>query len=166
MSDSKVKTEKKKVKIKSKIGGPTLNGLRENSKRSFKDVIKDIGINEFFTKQDTKQKYNKFITSVVPEANFNYMSDLIEMPTTSKGYKWILVVLDLATNLFDIEPMKNKTAESTLNAFKQIIKRGILKWPEISVKCDGGKEFSGVFHKYLGDHGTQETTNGPGRRSQ
>lgn len=93
MNKSKVKIQDKKVKLKSKIGGPTLNGLRENSSRSFKDVIKDVGINEFFTKADTKQKYNKFVTAVVPEKDFNYMSDLIELPTTSQGFKWLIVVL-------------------------------------------------------------------------
>jgi hypothetical protein len=61
----------------------------------------------------------------VPEKDFNYMSDLIELPQTDKGFKWLLVVMDLATNLFDIEPMKNKTAETTLNSFKAIIKRKI-----------------------------------------
>jgi len=158
MSKPKFKFEKKDVKVKTEDTGPSLNDLRENSDQSFKDVIKDLSINEFYTKQDTKQKYNKFITSVVPEKDFNFMSDLVEMPTTSKGYKWILVVLDLATNEFDIEPMKNKTAEVTRNAFKNIVKRGILGLPEISLKTDGGTEFKGAFHKYLEDHGVMHKT--------
>lgn len=164
MSESKAKNEKKKVK--SKVNGPTLNSLRENSSRSFKDVIKDIGINEFFTKADTKQKYNKFVTAVVPEADFNYMSDLIEMPTTSRGFKWILVVLDLVTNEFDIEPMKNKSAETTMESFKKIVKRGILGLPEVSLKTDGGKEFFGVFEKYLTDHGIMHKTAKAYRKQQ
>lgn len=166
MDKSKVKIEDTKVKLKAKIGGPTLNGLRENSSRSFKDVIKDVGINEFFTKADTKQKYNKFVTAVVPEKDFNYMSDLIELPTTSQGFKWLIVVLDLATNLFDIEPMKNKTAETTRNAFKMIVKRGILGLPEISLKSDGGTEFKGAFEKYLTDHGIMHKTAKAYRKQQ
>ena len=85
---SKFKSEEKKVKIKTETG-PSLNDLRENSKQSFKEVIKDLSINEFYTKADAKQKYNKFVTAVVPEPDFNYMSDLIEMPTTKAGFKWI-----------------------------------------------------------------------------
>jgi len=166
MSKPKFKFEKKDVKVKTEDTGPSLNDLRENSDQSFKDVIKDLSINEFYTKQDTKQKYNKFITSVVPEKDFNFMSDLVEMPTTSKGYKWILVVLDLATNEFDIEPMKNKTAEVTRNAFKNIVKRGILGLPEISLKTDGGTEFKGAFHKYLEDHGVMHKTAMPYRKQQ
>ncbi len=158
MSKSKVKTEKKK--------GTTLNDLRINKSQSFKDVIKNVGINEFYTKADKKQQYNKFITAVVPEADFNYMSDLIELPTTSKGFKWLLVVLDLGTNEFDIEPMKNKEAKTTLEAFKNIVKRGILKLPEISLKTDGGTEFKSVFHSYLEDHGIFHKTAMPYRKQQ
>lgn len=145
---SKVEVQKEmKVKKKSK------NSLRENNKQSFKDVIKILNIDETFTKSDTKQKkYNKFITAVVPEENFNYMSDLIELPTTSEKYKWLLVCMDLATNIFDIEAMKNKEAKTTLDAFKIIIKRGILKLPEISLKTDGGTEFKGQFNSYLLNH--------------
>jgi hypothetical protein len=177
MDKSKVKTEDTKVKIKKedtkvKIKtedtgkGPTLNGLRENSSQSFQDVIKDVGINEFYTQPDSKKRYNKFITAVVPEEDFNYMSDLIEMPTTSKGFKWLLDMLDLATNEFDIEPMKNKTANSTMNAFKLIIKRGILKQPEISLKTDGGSEFLGAFRKFLTDHGIMHKIALPYRKQQ
>jgi transposase InsO family protein len=168
MDKSKVKIEDTKVKIKKKDTekGPTLNGLRENSSQSFKDVIKDVGINEFYTQPDSKKRYNKFVTSIVPEEDYNYMSDLIEMPTTSKGFKWLLVMLDLATNEFDIEAMKSKTADSTLNAFKLIIKRGILKLPEISLKTDNGTEFLGSFRKFLTDHGVMHKTSLPYRKQQ
>lgn len=138
---------------KSNIKGPSLNSLRENSSQNFKNVMKTFAIDETFTKSDTKQKkYNKFITAVVPEEDWNYMSDLIELPTTSKGFKWLLVVLDLASNKFDIEPMKNKTANTTLDSFKNIIKRKILTLPEISLKTDGGTEYKSVFNQYLIDH--------------
>ena len=55
MSDSKVKSE---LKIKQEAS-PSLNGIRENADESFKDVIKKVGINEFYTQLDSKQKYNK-----------------------------------------------------------------------------------------------------------
>jgi hypothetical protein len=165
MSDSKAKIKNKKGKSKIK-SGPTLNGLRENSSRSFKDVIKDIGINEFFTKADTKQKYNKFVTAVVPEEDFNFMSDLIEMPTTKAGFKWLLVVLDLGTNEFDIEGMKNKTAVTTLESFKKIVKRGILGLPQVSIKTDNGSEFFGAFEKYLEERGIMHKTAKAYRKQQ
>lgn len=152
MSDkNKVKSEEK-MKIKEEK--LTLNGLRENSKEKFKEVISKLGIDEFYTKSDVKQKvYKKFVTAVVPEANFNYMCDLIELPTTQQKYKWLLVVMHLATNIFDIEAMKNKEASTTLKAFQNIIARKILTLPEISIKTDGGTEFKAEFRKYLTDHG-------------
>lgn len=163
---SKLKAEeKKKVNIKTEKG-PSLNDLRENSDQSFKDVIQDLSINEFYTKADTKQKYNKFITAVVPEANFNYMSDLIEMPTTSKGYKWLLTIVDLATNEIELEPMKNKEAKTTMEALKRTVKRGILKLPDISLKTDGGTEFKGAFNKYLESHGIMHKTAKAYRKQQ
>jgi hypothetical protein len=94
------------------------------------------------------------------------MSDLIEMPTTSKGYKWLLTVVDLATNEMDIEEMKNKEAKTTMEAFKKIVKRGILKLPEISLKTDGGSEFKGAFNKYLEDQGIMHKTAMPYRKQQ
>ena len=145
----------------------TVGKVRSNHTQSFKDVIKALNIDEFYTKSDMKQKkYNKIILGVVPEENFNYMSDLVEMPTTSKGYKWLLVVLDLATNKFDIEQMKNKTSLSTLNAFKEIIKRKILILPEISLKTDGGTEFKAEFNQYLRDHNIFHKVAMPYRKQQ
>jgi hypothetical protein len=152
-----------KLKLKKQSG----TSLRENSKEKFKDVIGKLGIDEFYTKSDRKQKkYNKFIAGIVPEANWNYMSDLIELPTTSEKYKWLLVVIDLATNLFDIEPMKNKEASTTLQGFKNIIKRKILLMPEVSLKTDGGTEFKGSFNKYISDHGIWHSTAHPYHKKQ
>jgi len=167
---SKFKSEKKEVKkeIKkeAKIKGPSLNDLRENSDQSFSEVLQDLSINEFYTKADIKQKYNKFITNVVPEADWNYMSDLIQMPTISIGYKWLLTVVDLATNKCDMEPMKDKESVTTMEAFKRILKRGILKLPEISLKTDGGTEFKGAFNKFLEDHKVMHKTAMPYRKQQ
>jgi len=60
-----------------------------------------------------------------------------------------LVIVDLATNEFDIEPLKNKTSENVLNGFQKIIKRKFLKLPKGSLRTDSGTEFKGVFHKWL-----------------
>jgi hypothetical protein len=141
--------------------------LKVNKNNSFKSIVDKIGINEKFTKISRKPKhFNKFINGIVPVANFNYMSDLIELPTTDDGYKWLLVVLDLATNKFDIEEMKTKSAVATLEAFKKIIRRKILKLPEISLKSDGGTEFKGQFSKFLTDHKIMHKISIAGRKTQ
>ena len=74
--------------------------------QSFKNLLsKDLDIvgDEFYTKFDNKQKkFNRFINSVVPEEDFNYMGDLLLLPETKEGYKYLLVILDLATSEFDM----------------------------------------------------------------
>jgi hypothetical protein len=124
--------------------------LRKNKDKKFKDIINSLEIDETYTQIKKRPKhYNKFIDSIVPIEHYNYMSDLIELPKSKQGFKYLLVVMDLATNKFDIEPMKNKDDETTLKAFKTLLKRKILILPEISLKTDNGTEFKGEFHKFL-----------------
>lgn len=118
--------------------------------QDFKELLKDLDIDEFFTKFDDKQsKYNRFVNSVVPLEDFNYMGDLLFLPTTSKKYKYLLVILDLATNEFDMEPLKSKFAHEVLDAYKTIIKRKIIVIPKISFRTDNGTEFKGSFTEFL-----------------
>jgi len=123
------------------------------NKESFSKIIDKMGFDEYLTKSNAVQKkYNKFVNSVVPEKDFNYMADLLMLPTTDEGYKYLLVVTDLATSLFDCEPMKNKEGKSTVEAYKQIVKRKILTFPEISLKTDGGTEFKKDFKTFMEAH--------------
>ncbi|RZK26949.1 MAG: transposase [Flavobacterium sp.] len=139
----------------------------KSNKKAFTSIINHLGIDETLTKINRKKvRYNKFIDGVVPEPNWNYMSDLIELPKTEEKNKYLLVVVDLATNKFDIEPLKSKTAEATLNGFKEIIKRKILTLPEISLKTDNGTEFRGVFNTFLLDHKIFHKVSLPFRKTQ
>ncbi len=63
----------------------------------------------------------------------------------------MLVIVDLWSNYFDIEPMKNKQADTTLEAMKKIFKRDILTIPKASLRTDNGGEFKNVFDRYLHD---------------
>jgi hypothetical protein len=140
--------------------------LKQN-KTNFKDLLNKLDIDETLTKSNHKQKhYNKFINSIVPEANFNYMSDLLQLPETSQGYKYLFVIMDLATNKFDIEPMKNNKAITAVKSLKSIIQRGILKLPEISIKTDNGSEFKGIFDDYLKKQNIYHSFSTPYRKTQ
>ena len=143
-----------------------LNKLQKSTK-SFKSILDNLNIDETLTKSKPKQKgYNKFANSVVPEEDFNYMTDLLQLPETSEGFKYLFVITDLATNKFDIEPMKNNQSETAVNALKSIVKRGILKLPEISIKSDGGAEYKGVFDTYLKKHGIYHSVGTAYRKTQ
>ena len=61
--------------------------------------------------------------------NDEHQADLLTMPN-DQGYKYILVVVDIATNKTDAEPLKDKNANNVLNGIKKIYQRGILKKPK------------------------------------
>ena len=160
---------KKLIKIKPEKPEKLLSRsrLKENDGLDFKeDVLKKLNIDEFFTKADKKHKYNRFDLNVVPEEDFNMMCDLVELPTTKQGYIWLFVITDLATSEFDMEPMKNKTANSTVTAFKNVLKRDFIGLPTISIKSDNGTEFKSEFHKYLSDKGILHKFSRPYRHQQ
>ena len=87
-------------------------------------LYKKVGIPEkqltLSQQQPKRRVYNSIYNNIVHEEGFNYMADLISLPHTKQGYKYLLVVVDLYTNGFDIEPLKNKTAETTLKAYQQM----------------------------------------------
>lgn len=130
-------------------------------------LIKKLGIDETLTKQQKKQKEFNHIKNNIPRiADYNYMSDLLALPETKKGFKYLLVVVDLATDAFDIEPLKKKEPAEVLDAFKKITKRKYLKIPYASIRTDGGSEFKGVFHKWLLSEGVLHKLALPNRHKQ
>ncbi len=101
-------------------------------------LLQKIGVNEKLTKPKiAKQKvFNKFKNNLPKIANYNQMADLLYLPVARGGWKYLLVVCDLATDKFDIEEMRDKTASNTAAALKNIYKRGIIKKPYASMKTD------------------------------
>jgi hypothetical protein len=81
------------------------------------------------------------------------MADVLHLPTTGWGYRFLLVIVDIGTNEFDIEPMKG-TSKSTVSdkevveAMKTIFKRKWLNRPDGSIRVDQGNEFKGSFTDY------------------
>jgi hypothetical protein len=99
-------------------------------------------------------------------ADYNYMADVLYLSTDKFGFNKLLVVCDIADDMFDIEKMKGESAEETLNAFKKMMKRDIIKVPYASLLTDGGSSFKGVFHKYLYENGVNHRVARPGRHHQ
>ena len=117
----------------------------------------------------TKPIYYKFPTvkdNVFPKKGYNYQADLLMLPTTKEGYRYLLVMVDLWSNDFDVEPIKNKEAKTILEASKAIFKRGILKMPQSSIKTDAGTEFKHVFEKFLYENNILHLTTLPDRHKQ
>jgi hypothetical protein len=96
--------------------------------------------------------------------NVDHQADLLFLPNDN-GYKYALVVTDLATRISDAEPLKNKTANDVKSAFETIYDRGILKLPEF-IYTDPGTEFKGAVKKYFEDNDVSIKYGKAGRHSQ
>jgi hypothetical protein len=130
-------------------------------------ILEKLGIDETYTKPVKKPKTFTSVYDNVPHVeHYNYMMDLLMLPETKEGFKYLLVCVDLGDSEFDIEPIKNKEPKTILNAFKAMFKRPYIKKPYASVQTDLGSEFKGVFHKYLYDESVLHKTAVPNRHSQ
>ena len=94
------------------------------------------------------------------------MADLLFLPLTKQKYRYILTVVDLATDEFDIEPLKDKEPKTVLAGLKAMYKRSYIKEPYASIRTDAGNEFKGVFQKYLYDESLLHRTSLTARHSQ
>ena len=116
------------------------------------------------TKRPTK--FTNVYDNIPHVKNANHMADLLMLPTTKQGYKYLLVVTDLATKNVDFEPLKNKEPDDILKALKTIYSREYLKLPYYSLTTDGGSEFKGKFHNYLYENNILHSVGLSGRHSQ
>lgn len=113
-------------------------------------ILNRLGIDETLTKTRMKEKvYNKVKNHIPMIEDYNDMLDLLELPETKQKYKYLVVIVDLATSECDFEPIKNKTANDVKNAVNAIFKRSYVKKPYASIQTDNGKEFKGEFNNYL-----------------
>ena len=129
-----------------------------------------FGIDDTYTKLYRRPTHPDQMTKVKDQIplveDYNYMADILHLPTDKFGFNKLLVICDIADDTFDIEKMKGESAEETLKAYKKIIQRGIIKVPYASMLTDGGSSFKSVFHKYLYDNGVHHRVARVGRHHQ
>jgi transposase InsO family protein len=114
-----------------------------------KRIIKHFGIDEKLTKVRLKQKdFNEIKYNVPMIENYNFMADVLHLPQTKKNFKYALILVDLATKEFDIEPMKTTQSEEAVTAMEKMFKRKYIKKPKVSIQTDNGPEFGNNFTKY------------------
>jgi hypothetical protein len=131
------------------------------------ELLKKLNIDETLTKSLKKPRgFTKVKDVTLPVGGYNYMSDLLYLPEDKKGNKYLLTMVDLWNNNIDFEPMKERTAQATLDAMQKIFKRQYLKVPKGSVSTDSGVEFQSVFHKWLYDKSIFHKISGVNRHSQ
>jgi transposase InsO family protein len=94
------------------------------------------------------------------------MSDLLHLPQTKYRYRYLLVITDLWSNNFDIEPIRTKTPDEVLKAMKKIMNREYIPEIKASIRTDAGKEFGGIYHKWLYDNDIFHRIAEPNRHQQ
>ncbi len=89
--------------------------------------------------------------------------DLLDMSNygrSNKGNKWILLGIDVFTRRAFALPLKNKTSEEVLNAFRRIIQEQKSK-PEKLISDNGSEFINKDFQKYLDEQNIIHETNEP-----
>jgi hypothetical protein len=128
------------------------------------DIDDDV---DQFTKVPKKDKGFTKVKDVVTQIeDYNLMADLLQLPETSRGNNWLLNIVDLATNEFDMEPVPNKESETIKKAMETIFKRKYVKMPKASLRTDNGTEFKGEVDKYLKDNDVFHSVSMPYRHTQ
>lgn len=130
-----------------------------------KRLLARFNIDETFTKPP-KVVFDSVKANTFPMGGYNYMADVLYLPTTKKKYKYLLTMIDIWSNNIDFEPIKDKQSKTVLDAMKTIFKRDIMPKPQASIRTDGGSEFKDVFHKYLHDESILHRVSEPYRHNQ
>jgi hypothetical protein len=128
-------------------------------------LMKKLNIDDTYTKP-IKYKFPKVKNQVFPQSGYNYEADLLMLPKQKDGINALLTVVDIYSNYLDFEPLKTKSANDVLKAFKTIFSRGILPLPKASIRTDNGLEFKSAVDKYMFDNNILHLWTLPNRHKQ
>ena len=130
------------------------------------ELLKKLKIDETYTKPIKNIKYDKVKENTYPKGENNMMAEVLFLPKTKYRYSYLFVIVDLWNNKFDIEPIRTKTPDEVLKALKKILTRPYITDIKASIRTDSGKEFLGVFHRWLHDENILHRIAMPNRHNQ
>jgi len=133
------------------------------------NILNELKIDETYTKPVKQPKVYTHVKDVITlRRGLNYQADLLFLPTTKNGFKYLFVIVDIASRDFDIEPLKQKDASDVRDAFKRVLKRKYIVPPSVGsyLGTDSGSEFKGEFSKFLQENGIFHKVGVAGRHSQ
>ena len=101
------------------------------------------------TEVPLKEKHIDMPKTTAPVENIYHQADLLFLPEDD-GYKYLLVVVDLATHKTDFEPLQNKLSRTVATAINKIYSRRVTDGKYLSstpkvLEVDDGSEFKGDF---------------------
>ena len=114
-----------------------------------KDVITTF-TNEFYS-PSLKKKYETNKT-MIRSIDDSWSSDLLDKndygPKSNRGYRYVLVFIDISSNFGWTVPLKNKDAQPITDAFLEIIKLSNRKLNRL--ETDDGKEYvNKIFNEFF-----------------
>ncbi len=130
------------------------------------ELLQKLKINETFTRPIRKPDFDSVKQNTYPRGGYNFMADVLFLPTTKYRYKYLFVIVDLWSDAFDIEPIRNKTPDDVLKALKKVLTRQFIPNVKASIRTDSGTEFRGVFHKWLYENNILQRVAEPKRHQQ
>lgn len=118
-------------------------------------------VDEWVKKQNVQQLFSqprvtaeKFSPIMTAGINHEWHLDLVDMrqfkDQGNNGTAWILVVVDILSRYMWGVPMKDKTAASSANAFRKVLKSAENK--PFNITTDSGSEFKGAFGTLVDDN--------------
>jgi len=116
-----------------------------NNDKNIEEVQQLLKVPIRDNKKDIPHIYNN-----ITEEGYQQQADLLYLPTDAFGYKYCLVVVDVATSKCDAQQLKRKTDLAVKNAFIKLYERNILEKPTI-IRFDQGSEFKGLLKKFFED---------------
>ena len=115
-------------------------------KTFIKDKVKPSTVKNVM-KKPPKEKGKQMPNLRAFTPNTTHQADILYLPN-DKGYKYVLVVVDVNTKMADAEPLKTHSSEEVVKAIDKIYNRKILKKPSMFINVDNGSEFKGSFTKW------------------
>lgn len=135
-----------------------------NAKKENKAALNKQEVRNLYKRPPKERKKEMGDYNFTYEPNMHHQADLLFLPE-DEGYRYALVVVDLATHLCDACPLKNKYSSDVKDAFETIYDRGIIEMPKI-LTMDSGTEFKGEVIKYLKENGIRYRYGKPKRHRQ
>ena len=147
--------------LSAELGQPGANKLYQAAQRRGLDVDRKA-VADFVRPQGERQVFRDRPVAtgkiVATRINDRWAADLIDYASRSqaKGDQYILIVQDIFSRRVWGKALTDKTAESTLSAFKDIVREAGKGKPR-ELDTDDGAEFKRVFDDYLAQEGIQHT---------
>ena len=139
-------------------GRKAITELRKATKLPTKKVKAWLSLQAFWQIHLPKPKKIDYAHFYVTKPNKIHQADLLYLPhdkVYQNTYKYALNVVDIASEFKASRPLRTKKSKEVAEMFKDIYRKGPLKYPE-ELPVDGGTEFKGEVLKLMKEHDVPE----------